>query len=498
MASFTDFPKILAEYHPTRNATPLETYSPGSKVKVWWLASCGHEWEARIYSRARSEPTGCPFCSTPPVKVLQGFNDLGTTDPPLASQWHPIKNDPISPQDVFKNTNKKFWWLASCGHEWEASPNKRAQGRGCPVCSGHRVVGGFNDLSKDEHVSKLFHPTLNEPITLEQISRGSNKNLWWLCPTCANTWQAYVYNIAGNSQQGCPTCAEKSKYFVSQGENEVAVFIESLGFTVVRNTFTYTYPGSVDIFIPSHNLAIEFNGLYWHSESAGKTPRSHIEKLKKLHTNSISLLVVWEDDWKHKRLIIESMIKHKLGVSDKSTAVAARKTNLVELASPLGRQFLAINHIQGAAKSSLYFGLTDLGTGELVAVIAYKIQKNVAYLDRYATSRIVPGGFTRLLKHTIDRLKVLGVTKIVTFADSTVSQGALYHLAGFVEEAPLPPDYKYLYKKKRHHKFGFRKIRFMRDPNLVFKEGLTEKQLASLNNISRIWDYGKQKYVFHL
>ncbi|PEE69003.1 hypothetical protein COM73_20995 [Bacillus thuringiensis] len=34
----------------------------GKRLKVWWKAECGHEWEAYIYSRTRGN-AGCPYCS---------------------------------------------------------------------------------------------------------------------------------------------------------------------------------------------------------------------------------------------------------------------------------------------------------------------------------------------------------------------------------------------------------------------------------------------------
>lgn len=32
-------------------------------------------------------------------------------------------------------------------------------------------------------------------------------------------------------------------------------------------------------------------------------------------------------------------------------------------------------------------------------------------------------------------------------------------------------------------------------PDLLFDENMTEKELAELNNIHRVWDCGKTKYV---
>ena len=36
-------------------------------------------------------------------------------------------------------SGKKVWWLGKCGHEWQATPNKRCMGnKGCPICYSHK------------------------------------------------------------------------------------------------------------------------------------------------------------------------------------------------------------------------------------------------------------------------------------------------------------------------------------------------------------------------
>jgi hypothetical protein len=69
--------------------------------------------------------------------VLVGFNDLATTDPELALEWHPDLNGEITPAQVSTGSNKKVWWLGACGHEWQALlSNRNGKQTGCPKCSG--------------------------------------------------------------------------------------------------------------------------------------------------------------------------------------------------------------------------------------------------------------------------------------------------------------------------------------------------------------------------
>lgn len=86
-------------------------------------------------------------------------------------------------------------------------------------------------------------------------------------------------------------------------------------------------------------------------------------------------------------------------------------------------------------------------------------------------------------------------SKMVTFADHEVSDGGLYERTGWTKDKELPPDYRYVYDGERKHKFGFRKIRFHNDPNLLWVDGLKERELAELNHINRVWDCGKTRFV---
>lgn len=125
-------PELAKQWHPTKNGdkTP-EMFSKRPREKICWVCPLGHEWCATI--KARSRGRGCPICAG--QKVLIGYNDLTTTHPELAKQWHPTKNGDKTPEMYTKGSNEKVWWICPLGHEWFATINNRSQGRGCPTCS---------------------------------------------------------------------------------------------------------------------------------------------------------------------------------------------------------------------------------------------------------------------------------------------------------------------------------------------------------------------------
>ena len=121
----TTHPQLSKEWHPTKNGNLLpQDVMAGSPKKVWWLGKCGHEWQAVISQRAKKN-RGCPYCSN--KKILIGFNDLVTTHPEIAKEWHPTKNGDLTPQDVVAGSNKKVWWLSADGREWQTKVKVRTR-----------------------------------------------------------------------------------------------------------------------------------------------------------------------------------------------------------------------------------------------------------------------------------------------------------------------------------------------------------------------------------
>lgn len=272
-------------------------------------------------------------------------------------------------------------------------------------------------------------------------------------------------------------------------EQELAEYVSSLVETVV-NDRTAIGPMELDILVPSKGIAIEFNGIYWHSERfVGKT--YHAEKLKACTEADLRLIQIWEDEWLHRRPQVESMLVHKLGLSKAS--VGARKCSVVGVQPMEATEFLRQNHIQGAPPSiGRAWGLKHRDSLVAVMLFARNPSKPGDFLlTRYATSVTIPGGFSKLLRAAERELEA---TSITSFADLCVSDGGLYEANGFELEATLDPDYKYVVGDQRVHKFNYRLKRFKEDPDLLFEEGLTERELANLNGLHRIYDAGKLRY----
>lgn len=241
-------------------------------------------------------------------------------------------------------------------------------------------------------------------------------------------------------------------------------------------------------------IAIECNGVYWHSEAAGKGRSYHQKKHAACAEAGIQLFTVHEDDWRNKRAVVESMVAHKLGVSS-AESIAARVTSAARLSTSEAQRFFTEHHLQGFAPGTHYLGLVHEGmTVAAMSLKATDATGRVLRLERYATSVRVPGGHSKLIRYA--EREIPGWEELVTFADLEVSNGSLYEKTGWSYDGAIPPDYKYVVKGHREHKFGYRLARFRSDPNLVFEEGKTEQELAEMNKLWRVWDSGKVRYRY--
>jgi DNA-directed RNA polymerase subunit RPC12/RpoP len=165
------------------------TVTEMSNKRMRWKCSLGHTWQAVVYSRKKN---GCPYCGG--KAVLQGFNDLATTHPKLAAEAL------FDATSLTAGSNSKVRWTCPLGHEYEAVVTNRVlRNDGCPYCSGHKVLPGFNDLATK--LPELVGEAEFDPTT---VTPGANAKKLWKCPN------GHRYSMSPNARssgQGCPSCA---------------------------------------------------------------------------------------------------------------------------------------------------------------------------------------------------------------------------------------------------------------------------------------------------
>lgn len=205
-------PDLVREWNTEKNGSLRpEMFGINSNDKVWWKCSkCGHEWKTTIILRGGKRNSGCPECAkeqkgkTFTKRRVDERGSLAEKNPALAAEWHPTKNGELTPADVTEKRFANVWWLCpKCGHEWEASPNNRSKGVGCPCCSGRVPKIGENDLKTlFPDIAKEWDYEKNGDLKPEQFLPKSGIKVWWRCSICGNEWYTEIRNRTNG--HGCP------------------------------------------------------------------------------------------------------------------------------------------------------------------------------------------------------------------------------------------------------------------------------------------------------
>lgn len=105
------------------------------------------------------------------------LENFAETHPHLAIEWHPTKNENLTPKDVTAKSLKRVWWKCPKGsdHEWDVRIVDRARGTRCPFCINQKIAKSNSLLTKFPELAKEWHPQKNNDLTPEQIAPGSSK-----------------------------------------------------------------------------------------------------------------------------------------------------------------------------------------------------------------------------------------------------------------------------------------------------------------------------------
>lgn len=212
----------------------------------------------------------------------------------------------------------------------------------------------------DERIKKrTMKRTPSMPVTAPQTMNLTQTDVPNVvtCSTCNWSSKASADLVALDR---CPACRETKV--------ELIDFIKSMNFNVFSNVIGIVQGHTVDVLVPEHMFAIEFNGLYWHSE-AFKSALYHVEKTRAYEKLGISLMHVYEDEWMTKRPIIESIIRKRLGIGFERIDVGS--CTIATLTKEDAATFFGRNHLDGFAGEEAIC-LIDRGRTVYAAAIAKK------------------------------------------------------------------------------------------------------------------------------
>lgn len=288
------------DYELNKNIN-IEEITFGSHKKVYWICSnCKKSYKSVLRDRTQGN-TGCnnPNCISEKISknlknsLLIKYGSLEDNNPEIAEEWDYELNYPLTPKDICKCSKDLYWFKCKNGHNpYQMTPGHRTNmGCGCPECSNnsHKVIIGFNDLkSHNPDVANEWNYEKNSPLKPEDVSYANSKKVWFTC----NQGHSYITSISNRtiSKSGCPDCNNQSH--TSFPEQTILYYLRKTKLEII-NSYKPDWIGKseIDIYIPSLNIGIEYDGIKWHKDKFEKDN----EKNKLCKENNLKLIRIREE-----------------------------------------------------------------------------------------------------------------------------------------------------------------------------------------------------------
>ena len=255
----------------------LETSYKNKLTKLKFICPKGHKHSITYSDFSRG--FRCGYCAgkhKTDAEKRKVFEDAGYIVVGVANSWDYRKTDLICPK----------------GHSCSISrDNFLGKGRRCGVCDGkHRT---------DEENKKVFEDAGYKVV--DDIPRSGMSRVKLVCPNgheCMLTRGGFLNK---REPRRCPHCNESGK---SRPEKDIAKTIEETfpNIKIYLNIRDKIKPKELDLYLPEYNLALEYCGIYWHSDKVSeRSKKAHVVKAAVCRENDINLITIFEDDWLYKK-----------------------------------------------------------------------------------------------------------------------------------------------------------------------------------------------------
>ncbi|MCK9416597.1 hypothetical protein M0Q97_08080 [Candidatus Dojkabacteria bacterium] len=447
------------------------------------IIKCLEHGEFLQTPQAHLKGQGCPKCGILKNQKSNTKDNLEFIEE--ANKVHKRKYDYSKTNYMF--AKEKVTITCPIHGDFEQRACNHLNGSGCPKCSNLKTLSEFIEKANKVHKGKYDYS--------KTLYNHSEEKVIIICPIHGEFLQQANSHLNG---YGCPECAKEIS--ISSYEIKLQDFIKSLNIDYVFQDRKILNGQELDIFIPSKKVAIEFNGLYWHSELK-KDKKYHLQKTIECEKQNIQLIHIFEDEWISKQDIVKSRLLNILGKTE--NIIYARKCEIKEIDRLRADIFLETNHIQGFINSRYYYGL--FYQEQLVSVMTFgKLRKNLGqrqieedsfellrFCNKLNTS--VVGGASKLFKFFINNVKP---KKVKTYADRRWSIGNLYDNLGFTFSHNSEVNYFYIMGQNRKNRFNFRKDILIKEYGCTNED--TEHNFCFNQGWYRIYDCGTKVYNYHI
>lgn len=380
----------------------------------------------------------------------------------------------------YKDTRTKIEIICMEHGSFFQIPNKHMQGRGCPICGRERTIE-HNFLTLNDFIKKAKGVHGNRYDYSDSVYTGADSKMEIICEKHGSFLQTPHNHLKGTN---CPSCGAS----VSKPEIKLVDFIRSFyKGEIITNSKNIIPPMELDIFVPSLNLAIEFNGGYWHSERF-KDKNYHLHKYNLCKSKGIRLVSIWEWEILKDKIKIENFIKNLILEKKK---LFARKLQIKEVDIKTQREFLESNHLQGYVPCTYALGLYK--EDELIQLMTLRIKnkKNKLYeIGRLATKTgfTVIGGTKRLFKHL---LSFVDFETIISYNNMDKFTGDTYEsLEMNFESISIP--YGWIRNLEYLPRYATQKSKLLKQG---YNKNLSESEIMRNEGFEKIYFTGVSKFV---
>lgn len=380
----------------------------------------------KIYSAVTQTSNQCPHNKTKSLKSFsQGWSFCGHSNSCICNAQHTGKK---------VSENKKTYSIETREKINQKRKSSMIEKYGCAYNSQRQDI--HHIWTKPKIDNETFQ-LLNNKEWLQEEYVNKKRSLVDL----ADQLGVYYSTVGEYCRQHGFNIRQRSNY--SLEETQISEFLNSLNISHIDGDWTILDRQELDIWIPSHSVAIELNGLYWHSyhpnQNVNENRRKHVEKSIACEKKNIDLLQITDWEWHNQRSIVENLIKSKL---NQNQSIGARKCNAVEISNSQANTWFKQHHLQGATPAHKSYALVkDEQILLAISIGKSRFDKSSPYeLLRMcgAPGVNVAGGLSKLMKFIKSQLDN---SQIITYCDRSKSRSVGYQSAGFELVRATDPGY---------------------------------------------------------
>jgi G:T-mismatch repair DNA endonuclease (very short patch repair protein) len=450
-----------------------ETLSTRSTLTDLFECKCGNIKPIRIYSVFQTNQKTCGDCNKHNAEwwAKAKFGRLRAKFP-----------ETMSGKSTGSNDLAEF--VCDCGAEFVRkickSTLKNSSCGSCKVVSGKWYAEHSQDLKSLTFPMKASDFPSGGPKPLNDIVHPSKKTLF-KCWLCGRNYETVPLDVMRGYSLSCGCASGK----ISKPNVELHSWLSALGAnpTLEHSVGNFRY----DVGISEKRVAIEIQGLRWHSMDGAV--RRDKKKFDNLLKHGWEGLFIFEDEWSQKQDVIKSMIMNRLKMSKQSAVLRPSKCEFREIDAKQANDFYNKYHYIGACDNAYNFGAFH---GErLLACSSFRRPSRQTICQEFEVSRMASVFDVRIYGVWSVFFQLFRKQKnpksLVTYSDDRLFTGTVYERMGFKKDGKVKPDYYWVFNNKRLHKSVLRKPQNC---------DVSERVLRTEQGYRQIWDFGKTRWVF--